>query len=185
MITEAQYLTLTGVTAGADFDAEVAYVVERLEQALGRGIESKERTETVSFYSDGAAYVFATPVTGFDGSFDNIALMLGARAAGRTEVTYTGGWAPFDTAVAGVPALPAALATAIAFAVKTTTTPQAALPIPDGVASLGIAGEYSVNRSGLSDVLGADGVSCPVTLASIRDLGGRCAQLVAPYRRAR
>lgn len=184
MITSAHYTAITGEAAPADFLTLRDRVVARLESALGRKLTKATRTETLACFSDGLVYPSATPVLDATGySFDADAIHTGRRSGpGRVTVTYTGGYGTHNsTASATNVPCPENLATAIAFAVRTLAAPQAA-PVPAGVTSLNIAGEYSISRDP-GAVIGADGELVPAALASIADLGGRCATLVSAYRR--
>lgn len=178
MLTTTQYQSLTGETAPASFSTLLPLVVSTLSRALGRHIQSAERTEFVDTYSDGIAYVSAIPVTDAGDLYtDGRAIWTGRR--GRIGVTYTGGFAPFGTNVPHV--LPHDLAMAIALGVKTMAA-NTAQSVPTGVASLSIAGEYSVTLAA-GVVMGADGITCPASLSELAPLGGACARLAAPYRR--
>lgn len=77
--------------------------------------------------------------------------------------------------------LPNDLAEAIAWGVATLNAP-ATLPVPHGVSSFGIAGEYNVAVAA-GQTFTADGVPLSSRYAFCADLGGRCVTLALRYRR--
>ena len=77
--------------------------------------------------------------------------------------------------------LPNDLAEAIAWGVATLNTPQT-LPVPHGVSSFGVAGEYNVAVV-TGQTFTADGVPLSSRYAFCADLGGRCVTLALRYRR--
>lgn len=77
--------------------------------------------------------------------------------------------------------LPKDLAEAIAWGVATLNAPQT-LPVPHGVSSFGIAGEYNVAVAS-GQTFTADGVPLSSRYAFCADLGGRCVMLALRYRR--
>lgn len=77
--------------------------------------------------------------------------------------------------------LPKDLAEAIAWGVATLNAPQT-LPVPHGVTSFGIAGEYNVAVAS-GQTFTADGVPLSSRYAFCADLGGRCVMLALRYRR--
>jgi hypothetical protein len=179
MITAALFTSVTGADAPADLTDRAAYVVARLEDALGRPLTYGTRTERCRCFADGVAYPKATPVhaaTGFD--TDGVAVYTGQ--TGWVNVTYTGGYSSVTSTVAAR-RCPQQLAAAIAWGVHTLTTPADTV-LPAGVESLNIAGEYSISKAS-GTVLGADGHDVPAALTVLADLGGRCATLAARYRR--
>lgn len=185
VITEAFYESVTGTEAPDGLGAVVHRVVARLEAALGIGVENRERTEWVTVYMDGSAFPRATPITDAD-SHDDVCVWLPARATvGRQQLTYTGGYHPQGTADVSLDLIiPDDLAEAIAWGVHTLAVFEPAedpFEGRDDLTSVSVAGEFSVSRSGAPT--GADGVGLPSGLEALRDLGGRCARLAAPYRR--
>lgn len=77
--------------------------------------------------------------------------------------------------------VPPGLAEAIAWGVHTLNAPQSA-PLPQGVSSVNIAGEYStVMAYGMTS--SADGTALPIRYAFAADLGGRCVTLALRFRR--
>jgi hypothetical protein len=172
MLTAAQYTRITGDAAPAAFASKVATVIARLDDALGRPLTLDTRTERCVAFADGVVYPRATPVVSVDGyDTDGVAVYVGQR--GTVTITYLGG---FDA-----DSCPEQLRTAIAWGVHTLNTPSGAV-LPAGVQSLSIAGEYTVTKDAAT-ILGADGVTVPVALVTLADLGGRCATLAATYRR--
>lgn len=184
VITEEFYEGVTGTEAPDGFGAVVHRVVTRLEAALGIGIENRERTEWVSVYMDGSTFPRATPVTAAD-RHDDICVWLGARPrVGREQLTYTGGYHPQGTDGDSNLIVPDDLAEAIAWGVHTLAVLDVAedpFEGRDDLTAVSVAGEFSVNRTGAP--AGADGVRMPAGLEALRDVGGRCARLAAPYRR--
>ena len=63
LISTDDYTLFTGATAPDNFEAQLGYVVDRLERALCIFIESAERTEHLWPTSDGKVYPRATPIT--------------------------------------------------------------------------------------------------------------------------
>ena len=187
MITSAQYTLLTGKTPPANFSLLLPYVQTRLELVLGRKFSAVERTETLRYYRDGYVYPAAYPVRDAgEYTYEGNAIFVGGNliGGGLLEVTYTGGYTAFAVEPYAT-ACPVDLAQAIAFGIETVTATAAgdsAPVIPSGVTSLSIAGEWSISKD-KATVIGADGMPLPASLASLADLGGRCATLAARYRR--
>ncbi len=111
------------------------------------------------------------------------------------DVTYTGGYTPYGLNTLYVPSggdtsfmlssdLPIGLAKAIAFGIQTKAQAAPITPLPHGLQSMNVAGEYSVTRMA-GVVIGADGWTVPRKLKAAQDLGGQCLTLAAPYRRLR
>jgi hypothetical protein len=184
MISAANYTTFTGLTAPADLDVRVMQVVSALQLALGRWFESAARIEYVKVYADGVAYPLATPVTasadGYEFTPSEIELPWPVPCASQI-ISYTGGWAPYESGTAHD--LPPMLAQAISWGVATMANPDLSV-LPSGVQSLNIAGEFAVTREA-GTIWGADGHPVPAWAAPIAHLGGRCVMLAAPYRRIR
>jgi hypothetical protein len=179
MISAAQYTDLTGAEAPPDFEHKRDLVVTTLELALGRWFASAERVEVCDVFADGIVYPMATPITEFDGQFTDRWIYLAWPIRDHsTVVTYTGGWQAYEAEADG---LPVGLASAIAWGVHTLSNPSST-GLPSGVQSMSIAGEYSISRE-VGSRWGADGEPLPTWAQSISHLGGRCAQLAAPYRR--
>lgn len=186
MITAEDFLALTGAdSAPADFETLRDMVISRLEVALGRPLVEAERTEWVEYWDDGAVYPKATPIVSLGDDMpawdhtDDTVLLDGVSRAGRLRLTYTGGFADYGSDAPN--ACPVQLAAAIAWGVHTSVSP-ATPAIPAGIQSLNIAGEWSATRAG-NVILGADSEELPDFAQGIADLGGRCAQMAAPYRR--
>lgn len=184
MIDAETYTALTGAAAPEGFEALEAVVVSRLANALGRDLDAAERTEWVTTY-DGLAFPQATPITDVDeetgGQLDDRTVEVwGAPAVGqgRAQVTYTGGYLPHGDDGDGVPC-PAPLAESIAWGVHTLAGPSGA-GLPTGLVSMSV-GEWTVTRG--DRAVGADGEALPRWAHGIGNLGGRCAQLAARYRR--
>lgn len=176
LLTPLAYTRITGQSIPADFADVQAYVVSRLESILGRALESDERTESGYAGYDGFFYPKATPVVEAEGyEHDGVGIHTGS---GYQTVTYTGGYTD-ET-------LPAGLAEAIAWGVLTRTTIASGATLPAagtaGVASLSIAGEYSVTYTA-GVVPGVDGYPMPSAWAHAADLGGRCVAAALRYRR--
>jgi hypothetical protein len=181
MITAADYLAITHEQAPPDFEALRAAVIARLEAALDRRLVNATRTEYVVVYADGIAFPLALPITSAgDLAHDTVAIYTQQRGNGRpVQVTYVGGFTPYG-ALEG-PTLPYPLAAAIAWGVRTLAVGPTP-PVPMGVASMSVAGEFAVSVAA-GTILGADGEPVPAQLAELADLGGRCATLASSYRR--
>lgn len=185
LLTPTQYNQLIGslLPAPTEFSTVLPVVVAMLERALNRRLESAERTEVLTAYADGVVYPSAVPVTAAgDLVTDGRAIYTGQ--SGQVTVTYTGGFTPYE-ATSGTP-LPADLALAIAFGVRTYLASKAGSTSTNatasGIQSLSVAGEYTVTyQAGVA--IGADGQSMPGHLVELAPLGGACARLAAPYRR--
>jgi hypothetical protein len=181
MITAADYLAITHEQAPPDFEALRDGVIARLEAALNRRLANTERTEWVVVYADGLAFPSALPVTAAgDLTHDQVAIYTHQRGTGRpVQITYVGGFTPFGSTEG--PSLPYPLAAAIAWGVRTLAAGPTP-PVPMGVSSMSVGGEFSVSVAP-GTILGADGEPVPAQLAELADLGGRCATLASSYRR--
>lgn len=176
LLTNTRYTQLTGAPAPANFTALQQVVIGRLEGMLNRLLTSEERTERATPTFDGIYYPKATPVTAVqdDLDFDDIAVRTGRHI---DLITYTGGYTE-ET-------LPAPLAAALAWGIHTLANSNGgtgASPIPPGISSLNIAGEYSVTFAG-GHTPGADGFPLPERWVHMADLGGRCVTGALRYRR--
>jgi hypothetical protein len=176
LVSASTYTAVTGTAAPSNYADLEARVVARLSAVLGRPLQSAERVEKLTANFDGFAYPKARPVTAVEGDydFDEHTIRIGQ---GSALVTYTGGWT--DETV------PADLAEAIAWGIHTVAsgaTVAGAGPLPAGISSLNIAGEYQVSvAAGM--VLGRDGHPLPERWALLSDLGGRCVAAALRYRR--
>jgi hypothetical protein len=177
LLTNTRYTEITGQAAPANFASVQGRVVSRLEGMLNRELQSAERTEKVTLTWDGFHYPKATPVTAVEDGlhFDDIAI----RAGRDTEqITYTGGYTS-ET-------LPAGLAESIAWGIHTLTAAAQAggppSPIPPGIKSLSIAGEYAVTFQD-GHTAGSDGYPLPDRWTHMADLGGRSVTAALRYRR--
>lgn len=181
MLSASDYLAITQEQAPPGFEAWRAGVIARLESALDRVIVGGEHAEWLTAYSDGRVYPRALPITDGGGfSHDGISIRLGERGRGvPVQITYTGGFEPFGSST-GIP-LPYPLAAAIAWGVRTLAAGPTP-PVPMGVQSMSVGGEFSVTVAP-GTILGADGEPVPAQLAELADLGGRCATLASSYRR--
>jgi hypothetical protein len=77
--------------------------------------------------------------------------------------------------------VPAGLAEAIAWGVRTLSAPMAPA-VPAGVSSVNIAGEYATVMA-FGYTTSSDGTALPVKYSAFADLGGRCVTLALRYRR--
>lgn len=98
---------------------------------------------------------------------------LTSRVVGRLEVLLQ---KPVDEA-----ALDAGLDEAVAFGVQTLSAPSD-VPVPAGVASMAVGGEYSVSVSA-GHVVASDGALLPERFAYLSELGGRCVTVALRHRR--
>lgn len=181
MLTAADYLAITTEQAPPNFAALRDAVIARLEAALNRRLVNAQRTEWCVVYADGVAFPTALPVTAAgDLTHDTVAIYTHQRGNGRpVQVTYIGGFTPYGSTTG--PALPYPLAAAIAWGVRTLAAGPTP-PVPMGVSSMSVGGEFSVSVTP-GTILGADGEPVPAQLAELADLGGRCATLASSYRR--
>jgi hypothetical protein len=180
VITADLYTAFTGAPAPAGFDALRDLVVARIEDAINRRLVAAERTERLTAYADGWVYPTAFPVTVCDDALEIDTDRIRIGQAGSHDVTYTAG---YDTY--GDPnGAPVSLALAVAWAIHTIRNPQP-VELAEGITAMSVAGEFSVSReAGVR--YGADGEVLPGEWARpIADLGGRCASLVAGFRRVR
>jgi hypothetical protein len=179
VITSDLYTAFTGAPAPTAFDALRDLVVARIEDAIDRKLVAGVRTERLTAFADGWAYPAAFPVTACDAAseveVDRIRIGVGTHT-----VTYTAGFGIY-----GEPnGAPVSLALAVAWAIHTLRNPQT-VELAEGITSMSVAGEFSVSReAGIR--YGADGELLPGEWARpIADLGARCANLVAGFRRVR
>lgn len=162
-----------------DFATIEAHVVRRIEAALGRPLVRGTFYEVVTTASDRIAYPKGTPVVSCaQGTVLNAYQVLLPVQERALTLEYVGGYTEFEAA--DPHACPYDLALAVACGISTLTGGQQAHH--DNVASMAVAGDYTVSFR--TDVaVGADGVALPKHLLELSDLGGRCAQLAAKYRR--
>lgn len=115
------------------------------------------------------------------------------------DIQYTGGWTPYGSGGTYIPNgedpdgpyvlssdLPLDLAKAIAWGINTKANAGSlqGSPVPMGVQSMNIAGEYSITLQP-GAFIGPDGYPIPRKLRSAIDLGGQCLTLAAGFRKLR
>jgi hypothetical protein len=179
LITAEQYQALLSLPAPANFTTVERQVALRIESALGRPLRRGTFYEDVSTASDRIAYPKATPViASTDGVVLNERAVRLPVQVTNTGIWYEGGYAPYEAEDAHP--CPFDLALAVAHGINTLL--HQSQQGPDNVASMSVGGDYTVTLR--ADVrVGADGITLPNGLGVLADLGGRCAQLVARYRR--
>lgn len=156
LVSVSTYQTITGDVSSATSQVEDALLLAQreLEEYLGRGLESLERTERCRVFPDGRMYPRCTPITAVpDGS---TVYGAGVAAGGEAvttswltpdthaDLTYTGGYDPAEDDMAEATYVPVTLQRAVSWAAKAVLTPADGLEIPDGATSISV-GDVSVS----------------------------------------
>lgn len=153
LVTIERYRVITGDSTSASATVEQALgdAQALLEDDLGRGLESEERTERLrifygSSFPGGRVYPTVTPVTDADDfTLVGTAALDGASPSGGpfdtsqpsyAEVTYTGGWTADD--------VPACIERDIAWAAYRLLRPAEMAAVPAGATSVSM-GDASVS----------------------------------------
>lgn len=153
LVTLARYRAITGDTATAD-TAVTALIEEatlKLEEDLGRPLESAERIEAMWPDRNGWLFPLALPITVAAGwTIDGNALRGGAwpltswpESTDYVSVTYTGGYVERTANPTAPNALPLCIERDIAWAAYTLANPES-IPIPSGASSVSV-GDISIS----------------------------------------
>lgn len=132
VITIARYRAITGDTASQAVAASAAIEAaeDLLADALGRELESAERTETLWPTRDGYVWPSCTPITaatGYTIDGDGLTGVLGPGwpdSTGSVEVTYTGGWVERTANPTAAHRLPSYIERDLAFAAQALLAPS-------------------------------------------------------------
>jgi hypothetical protein len=164
LLTEARYQAITGdrATNQVAFTAAVELAVERLEDALDRGLAEEERLEDMWPDRGGWLWPRCTPITvcadyTIDG--DGLIGTFGPSwpdQTGKVAVTYTGGWVERSANPSAANRLPTYIEDDLAWATW-------ALLHPDASAARYPAGATSVRLGDASVSFGPDGAPRPGT----------------------
>jgi len=145
LVSEARYRALSRdlSTSQVDVEAALADAVEAIEDRLHRGLEAKERTESLLVHRNLEVYPPSTPILVAEGYTRSGNLLWASSAAFpspiffgsvidvpyRLDVTYTGGWTA-DTLPSRIER--AIVATAKAFLAPASQAPAGALQVTVG-----------------------------------------------------
>jgi hypothetical protein len=153
LVTIVRYRVITSdsTSASATIEQALADAQALLEDDLGRGVESEERTERLRIhygatFPGGRVYPAVTPITeAGDYTLVGVAALDGASPSGGpfdtshpsyASVTYTGGWTTDD--------VPACIERDIAWAAYRLMRPAELAAVPAGVTSVSM-GDASVS----------------------------------------
>lgn len=156
LVSVSTYQAITGDTASATsaVDRALGEAQRLLEEYLGRGLESMERTERCRVFPDGRLYPRCTPITAVPSG--SVIYGAGIAAGGptgtpswltpdtHTDLTYTGGYDPAEDDMAEATYVPVILQRAVAWAAKAILTPGDGLEIPAGATAITV-GDVSIS----------------------------------------
>ena len=160
LLTVASYQAITGDTASSSpaVTAKIEMASDFLEEALGRPLESAERTETMRVDRAGRLHPLAVPITVATGyTIDGNTLQAGSPwpdEFGNVSVVYTGGWVERSANPSATNRLPAYVESDLAWAVYSLLFPP---PSPTSFP----AGAVSVSLGDASVSFGPDGAPRP------------------------
>ena len=185
MINAEDYQALLNTSTVPDnFESLEAMVVARIGAAVSRNLPRASYTEFITTYQDAKIYTKEFPI--IDTTFDNLGItqyyIVGKAPLNFESVTYTAGYSNYGTS-GDQYACPINLALAVAYGIKTLSESSSnGTAQTDNTTAVSVGGDYSVTFNPNMRI-GADGVELPLSMISLYDLGGRCAQLALKFKR--